>query len=166
MGVINRATERERQCEFLKSLLQEETDECKRLKNRLQQAEQNEHSICRALLLMIMVAVFAVVGLGYSAVLMPQFFDNATPLLVKLFCALGLGSVLCMVIFGACWLYYRKRSNEVNEECRAFLSDQTKEVRPDFQQSISVSKTPAHVYQIETVMPDAESRIIQFPRAS
>lgn len=164
--MINRATERERQSEFLKSLLQDETDESRRLKNRLQQAEQNEHSIRRALVLMIIVAVFAVVGLGYSAVLMPEFFDNATPLLVKLFCALGLGSVLCMIIFGVCWLHYRKRSNEVNEDCRAFLSDQVKEVKLDFQQSISVSKTPAQVYQIETISPDPESRIIQFPRAS
>lgn len=164
--MINRATERERQSEFLKSLLQDETDESRRLKNRLQQAEQNEHSIRRALVLMIIVAVFAVVGLGYSAVLMPEFFDNATPLLVKLFCALGLGSVLCMIIFGVCWLQYRKRSNEVNEDCRAFLSDQVNEVKLDFQQSISVSKTPAQVYQIETISPDPESRIIQFPRAS
>ena len=165
-GVINRATERERQCEFLKSLLINETDECKRLQKRLEQAAQNEGSIRRALLLMIIVAVVSLVGLGYSAVLMPEFFDNATPLLVKLFCALGLGSVLCMIIFGGCWLHYRKRSNEVNEDCRAFLSDSAKEVKLDFQQSISVNNTPAQVYQIETVTPDTESRIIQFPRAS
>jgi hypothetical protein len=164
--VINRATERERQSEFLKSLLTNETEECRRLQRRLEQAAQNEGSIRRALLLMIMIAVVAVVGLGYSVVLMPEFFDNATPLLVKLFCALGLGSVLCMVIFGGCWLHYRRRSNEVNEDCRAFLSDNAKEVKLDFQQSISLSKAPAQVYQIETVTPDTESRIIQFPRAS
>ena len=115
---------------------------------------------------MIIIAVVAVVGLGYSAVLMPEFFDNATPLLVKLFCALGLGSVLCMIIFGYCWLHYRRRSNEVNEDCRAYLSETTKEVRLDFQQSISLNKAPAQVYQIETITPDTESRIIQFPRAS
>ena len=164
--MINRATERERQSEFLKSLLTNETEECRRLQRRLEQAAQNEGSIRRALLLMIMIAVVAVVGLGYSVVLMPEFFDNATPLLVKLFCALGLGSVLCMVIFGGCWLHYRRRSNEVNEDCRAFLSDNAKEVKLDFQQSISLSKAPAQVYQIETVTPDTESRIIQFPRAS
>jgi hypothetical protein len=166
--VISRATERERQNEFLKSLLDNETDETRRLRKRLEQAAQNEHSICRALVLMIVIAVFAVLGLGYSAVLMPEFFDNATPLLVKLFCALGLGSVLCMIIFGCCWLQYRKRTNEVNEDCRAFLSDYVKEreVKVDFQPSMSLSKTPAQVYQIETVAHDPESRIIQFPRAS
>lgn len=166
--MISRATERERQCEFLRSLLNDETDECKRLRQRLEQSVQNEHSIRRALVLMIVVAAFAVVGLGYSAVLMPEFFDNATPLLVKVFCALGLGSVLCMFIFGVCWLHYRRRSNEVNEDCRAFLSDNVKEreIKLDFQAPISMGKTPAQVYQIETVSPDAESRIIQFPRAS
>jgi hypothetical protein len=166
--VISRATERERQHEFLKSLLNDETDESRRLRKRLEQAAQNECSIRRALLLMIVVAVFAVVGLGYSAVLMPEFFDNATPLLVKLFCALGLGSLLCMFIFGVCWLYYRKRSNEVNEDCRVFLSDSVKEreIELDFRPSVSVSKGAAEVYQIETVTPDSDARIIQFPRAS
>jgi len=166
--VISQATERERQHEFIKSLLNDNSDEGRRLRKRLEQSAQNECSIRRALVLMIVVAVFAVVGLGYSAVLMPEFFDNATPLLVKLFCALGLGSVLCMFIFGVCWLHYRRRSNEVNEDCRAFLSDCVKEreIKLEFQPPISMSKTAADVYQIETINTDADSRIIQFPRAS
>jgi hypothetical protein len=162
-------TERERQSEFLRRLLKDETQECRRLRERLQQAEQNEHSIRRALLLMVVIAVFAMVGLGYSAVLLPEFFDNATPFLVKLFCALGLGSVLCMVLFGACWLYYRNTSNQVNSDCRNYLGDQGKgqEIKVDFQQPpVTVNQTPAAVYRIETASPVEDPRIIQFPRAS
>lgn len=117
---------------------------------------------------MVLVAVFAVMGLGYSAVLLPEFFDNATPLLVKLFCALGLGSLLCMIIFGGCWLHYRKASNEVNADCREFLSEKVKdrEIKLDFQPPIAVNKTAAEVYRIETTSGESEGRIIQFPRAS
>ena len=166
--MINRTTERERQSEFLKGLLKDETLECKRLRQRLQQADQNEHSIRRALVLMVVIAVFAMLGLGYSAVLLPDFFDNATPFLVKLFCALGLGSVLCMVIFGGCWLYYRDAANQVNTDCRNYLGDEAKgqEIKVDFQRPVTVNQSPAAVYRIETVSPADDSRIIQFPRAS
>jgi len=160
-------TERERQAEFLKRLLKDGTEECKRLKARLTQAQHDEHCIRRALILMVVVALFSIVGLGYCAVLLPAFFDNATPLLVKVFCALGLGSLLCMMIFGSCWLWYRKASNQVNEDCRYFVSKRLKptDMTVAFQQESTVNRD-TEVYQIETPADDAESRIIRFPRAS
>src|SRR5688572_23728300 len=100
-------TERQRQIAFLKSLLKDNSEECNRLRERINKAEHDEKCIRRALFLMVIVGVFSIVGLGYSAVLLPEFFDNATPFLVKIFCALGLGSLLCMIIFGTCWLWYR-----------------------------------------------------------
>ena len=160
-------TERERQAEFLKRLLKDGTEECKRLKARLTQSQHDEHCIRRALILMVLVAVFSIMGLGYCAVLLPAFFDNATPLLVKVFCALGLGSLICMCIFGSCWLWYRKASNQVNEDCRYFISKQVKptDVTVAFQQGSTVNRD-TEVYQIETPADDAGSRIIRFPRAS
>src|SRR5262245_24359675 len=160
-------TERERQAEFLKRLLKDETEECKRLKARLTQAQHDEHCIRRALILMVLVAVFSLMGLGYCAVLLPAFFDNATPLLVKVFCALGLGSLICMCIFGSCWLWYRKASNQINEDCRYFISKELKptDVIVPFQQGSTVNRD-TEVYQIETPADEAEPRIIRFPRAS
>jgi len=161
-------SERERQTQFLKGLLKDGTDESKRLKTQITQAEHNERCIQRALILMVLVAVFSIMGLGYCAVLLPGFFDNATPLLVKLFCALGLGSLICMLIFGSCWLWYRKASNQVNEECRYFIAKQSNQtaLKLDFQDEQAVNKDSAELYQIGTSESIAESRIIRFPHAS
>jgi hypothetical protein len=162
-------TERERQRQFLEDLLEKATGPAARLKDRILQTQHDEHCIRRALVLMVLVGIFSIMGLGYSAVLLPEFFDNATPMLVKIFCALGLGSLICMMIFGSCWLWYRKASNEVNEACRCYIMDEMKEkeVKLDFQKPETVNKSVADVYQIETTDSSAESaHIIQFPRAS
>jgi hypothetical protein len=158
--------ERERQTQFLKGLLKDGTEESKRLKAQITQAEHNERCIQRALILMVLVAVFSIMGLGYCAVLLPGFFDNATPLLVKLFCALGLGSLICMLIFGSCWLWYRKASNQVNEECRYFIARQLNQGGPKLDFHDEQPKESAALYQIGTSENLAESRIIRFPRAS
>lgn len=160
--------ERERQTEFLYKLLKNETGPSKRLKDRIIEAERNEYCIRRALILMVLVGVFSVVGLGYSAVLLPEFFDNAMPLLVKVFCALGLGSLFCMLIFGACLLWYRKASNEISEACRHQIIEDLKrrEVKLDFQKPMSVHRSLAELYQNGTSDPQDDPRIIKFPRAS
>jgi hypothetical protein len=168
VGVLAKITERERQAQFLESLLKDGTGEATRLKERILQAQRDEHCIRRALILMVLVGIFSIVGLGYSAVLLPHFFDNATPLLVKIFCALGLGSLICMLIFGACWLWYRKASNVINEACRDYIVNElsNRETRLDVPTAVSVNKSFSEVYQIGTADSGAESRIIQFPRAS
>jgi len=161
-------TERERQAQFLETLLKDGTGDAQRLKERILQAQHDENCIRRALLLMILVGIFSIVGLGYSAVLLPHFFDNATPLLVKIFCALGLGSLICMMIFGACWLWYRKSSNQINEACRDYIVNDLKNrgAQADSPSAVTVNKSFSEVYQIGTTDTGAESRIIQFPRAS
>jgi hypothetical protein len=166
--VLAKVTERERQARFLEALLKDGTGEAKRLKERILQAQHDEHCIRRALVLMVLVGIFSIIGLGYSAVLLPHFFDNATPLLVKVFCALGLGSLICMLIFGVCWLWYRKASNEINEACRDYIVNELKgrEAVVDFPNPVTVNKSFSEVYQIGTADSGEESRIIQFPRAS
>jgi hypothetical protein len=61
---------------------------------------------------------FAIAGLGYCAVLHPEFFDSSAPTLVKICLAVVLGSVICMTVFLCCWLWYRNASNRLYEECR------------------------------------------------
>ena len=167
--MLTKVTERERQARFLETLLKDGTGEAKRLKERILQAQHDEHCIRRALVLMILVGIFSIVGLGYSAVLLPHFFDNATPLLVKVFCALGLGSLICMLIFGVCWLWYRKASNEINEACRDYIVNALQSREPPLEvlpTPVTVNKSFSEVYQIGTADSGGESRIIQFPRAS
>ncbi len=86
-------------------------------------AEHDERSVRCAVLLVGSVALVSLLGLAYAAVLLPEFFDSTTPFLVKLFCALGLGSFICLIAFLCCWFWYRGISNKLHEECRQLVTD-------------------------------------------
>ena len=117
-------SERQKQREFLKGLLGFAGSPVRRdLHDRMLKAEHDEKCVRSALILVGLVALFSVSGLGYSAVLLPEFFDSSTPLLVKLFCALGLGSVLCMIVFLGCWIWYRSIANRLHDECRHIVME-------------------------------------------
>ena len=116
-------SEYRKQAEFLKLLLEyDETPESHALRERLTIAERNEYSIYSACRLVGMVGILALFGLGYSAVLLPSFFDRSSHFLIQLCSALGLGSTLCLAVFVGLWLWYRGTSNKVREECRRSIS--------------------------------------------
>lgn len=117
-------TERDRQTDFLMRLLV--LADCKAeddLHSRIQQAQHDEKCLQFAFTFVALVGGAALAGLGYCAVLHPEFFDNSAPTLVKIFCAVGLGCFICMLVFLACWLWYRGASNKVYEECRQRVLD-------------------------------------------
>ena len=112
-------TERERQTDFLKRLLVLAEPKAEReLHARINQAQHDEKCIRFAFILVALVGGFAVCGLGYCAVLHPEFFDSSAPTLVKICCAVALGSMICMIVFCGCWLWYRSNSNRLYEEGR------------------------------------------------
>jgi hypothetical protein len=116
-------TEYRRQVAFLKTLLSlSETDEHRQLQERLAQAEKNEHCLLCACRLVGMLGALGLMGLGYSAVLLPEFFHNSPHLLVQFFSALGLGSAMCLVVFLGLWLYYRGAANRIHDECRRIVT--------------------------------------------
>lgn len=117
-------TERERQTEFLMRLLVLAEPKAERdLQARIEQAHHDERCIRFALTLVALIGGFALCGLGYCSVLHPEFFNSTTPTLVKVFCAVGLGSLICMTVFVCCWLWYRSTSNRLYEECRQLVMD-------------------------------------------
>jgi hypothetical protein len=112
-------SERQRQINFLKVLIrQEESEQHRDLQDRIKKAEQDEKCIRRMLFLVVVVELLSLAGLGYSAVFHPNFFAHTTPFLVRLFSALGLGSLVCLVVFLGYWLWHRNMLNDLNEECR------------------------------------------------
>jgi hypothetical protein len=90
---------------------------------RIEQAQHDERCIRFAFTLVALVGGFALAGLGYCAVLHPEFLDNTTPTLVKVFCAVALGSLICVIVFVCCWIWYRGNSNRLYEECRHLVMD-------------------------------------------
>jgi len=116
-------TEYRKQAAFIRRLVSYDTSgEGARLLERLQQAQKNERCIFSACVLVALLACFGLAGLGYSAVLLPQFFDSSTHVLIRLFGSLGLGSGLCLVFFVGLWRWYRAGVNRVHEECRKLVT--------------------------------------------
>lgn len=112
-------TEYRKQSAFLKELMgYDESAENRLLRDRLRIAERNERCVLSACGLVAIIALFGVAGLGYSAVLLRQFFDGHTHVLIRIFGALGLGAGLCLVFWIGLWFYYRSAVNRVHEECR------------------------------------------------
>ena len=77
-------TERDRQTDFLMRLLV--LADCKGdgdLQARIEQAQHDEKCLRFAFLFVGLIGGFALAGLGYCAVLHPDFLDNSAPTLVK-----------------------------------------------------------------------------------
>lgn len=116
-------TEYRRQAAFLKTLMMyEDSVEHRVLCERLDAAERNERCLLGACRLVAVVALLGAAGIGYSAVLLPQFFDNSTHVLVQFFSALGLGSMMCLAAFFGLWFWYRSMVNRIHEECRRVIA--------------------------------------------
>jgi hypothetical protein len=115
-------SKRKQQTAFLKALvLHGTTEERALLQERMSRAERDEQCAWRALWLVTLLAVFSCCGICYSAVLLPQFFHNSSHLAVKIFCSLGLASLICAVAFLGCWFWCRAVLNRIQGECRSFI---------------------------------------------
>src|SRR5437763_1090689 len=110
-------SEREKQTRFLKELIRsEDREELKELQARIAQAERDERCVRSAVWLMLILALISGACLGYSAVFVREFFENTTPLVVKLFTALVMASAMCLIGFVAFWLWARAICNRLYDE--------------------------------------------------
>jgi hypothetical protein len=116
-------SEHRKQSEFLKKLVLHDDSAANRsICDRLAAAERNERCLLLACRLVGLIALVALAGIGYSAVLLPEFFDNATHVVLRFFSALGLGSALCFVVFLGLWFWYRADTNRIHDECRRVIT--------------------------------------------
>ena len=116
-------SQHQRETEFLRQcLLYADTAEHHELDQRLRQLERNERCVQRAVWLMAALTAVAIAGLCYAAVFMadyqrdmPQF---VTQFVTRIFCTLGLASVICMLAFVGLGAVYRNELDKHREECR------------------------------------------------
>lgn len=115
-------SEYKKQSAFLKKLVMiEDTSDNRALCDRLCHVERSERCLQCACRLVGLIALLGLAGLGYAAVLLPQFFDNSTHFIIRLCSAVGLGSCLCFTVFLALWYSYRKIANRIHSECRLVI---------------------------------------------
>jgi len=112
-------SEHQRNTAFLRQcLLYHDAPERHQLEERLSQLHCNERCVRRAVWVMVLLTALATTGLSYSAIFLAEFPQNESPLLIRLLCALGLASLICLMAFLGLGMIYRKESDRRREECR------------------------------------------------
>ena len=150
-------------------MLYEDTEERRRLEERISKAESDEKCVWRVLFLVLVLELVSFAGLGYSAVFMPEFFQNTKPLLVKLFCTLGLSAAICLLVFGGYWLWHREVLNGLHEECRRVIRaalDGRYKANPPSHATRAIQEQSVEVYDIVTAAPQNKTPVLSFPEIS
>jgi|ERR1043166_1492945 hypothetical protein len=166
-------SEREKQTRFLKELIRtEHCEELEALQSQITKAERDERCIRSAVWLMLVLALLSGAGLGYSAVFVREFFENATPVIVKIFSALVLASAICLVGFLGFWFWTREICNRLYEDCRNLIISLHRPTPqpPDSPLppagSVALSREDYKVYTIVTPQTGHEAQIIALPQST
>jgi hypothetical protein len=155
-------SERQKETDFLKTLIEHnDCEQCRHLRDRIKRAEKDEKCIRCAVYLVALLAMLSLSGLGYAAVLVPQFTRFSSHIATKIFCTFGLGSVICVPIFLGFWLRYRGTTNQIYDECRRFVRTLLESRVTPPSPILAVEREEPKVYQIETAKPRDETELLQ-----
>jgi hypothetical protein len=118
----------QRQTEFLRQcILYNDTAEHRQLETRITELQRDEICVRRAVWLMALFAALAMAGLCYATILVtdnpPRFADISERFLLKALCVLGVGSMICLVVFFGLGLMYRKELDQRREACRRLAKE-------------------------------------------
>ena len=159
-------SEREKQNRFLKELIgSDDSNQCRELKQKISKAERDERCVRTAVILVTLVALLSAAGLAYSAVLVPEFFHNSKPLVVKVFSVLVLTCVIALGGFLVFWWWYRGICNRLYQECRTWLRSLQKDNGITPLSTPDVQKEGVPLYPAVTPNPD-EAQIVTFPQTA
>ena len=108
------------------AILYDDTAERHKLEQRITQIERDEGCVRRAVWLMVVLTAVGIAGLCYCAVFLADFPENMTQfcarLVVKVFGALGLGSLISLLTFMCLGMAYRRELTLRREECRGLVA--------------------------------------------
>jgi hypothetical protein len=116
-------SEHQKQTAFLRQcLLYDDSGERHELEESITKLQRNERCVRRAVWLMALLVALSMAGLCYSAIV-PAHDPRSMSQLVtqfssKVFCALGLGSMICLVAFTGLGVVHRDKLDRRREECR------------------------------------------------
>lgn len=116
-------SEHEKETAFLRQCIRYDASTAgKQLDERIRQVQRDERCLRRGLRLITLAAVLATAGIAYGAILLDDFPTRLSVFtslfVIKLFCAVGIGSLICMVAFTGVGVLYRRELNQRRDECR------------------------------------------------
>jgi hypothetical protein len=116
-------SEHQRETAFLRhSIVFDDTDERRKLEERIAQVQRDERCVQRAAWLMVLFASLGAAGLAYGALLQENFPYGTSWLVIKLLCELGLASLIPLVALVGLLMVYRRKLNCLREECRRLVT--------------------------------------------
>ena len=120
-------SEHEKETAFLRRCIKYDLSAAgRKLDERICQVQRDERCLRRASWLMALVAGLAMAGLGYGAVLLDDFPGRISVFtslsVIKIFCAVGIGSLVCLLAFTGAGLFHRKELSRRREECRGLVT--------------------------------------------
>jgi hypothetical protein len=92
------------------------------LLNEIVRIQGDARCVWHAAWLMAMLAVLAVAALGYGTILVANFPYNAPQSVVDLIYAVGLGSLISLLVFAGLGMAYRSKLDRRREECRQIVT--------------------------------------------
>ena len=116
-------SEHQKHTEFLRHCLRYgESTEHQALEEKITQIQRDERCVQRAVWLMAILTALVVAGLGYPVILVENFPYSAPQFIVNLICALGVASLICLLVFVGLGMAYRKKLDQQREECRQLVA--------------------------------------------
>jgi hypothetical protein len=113
----------QKEMSFLRHLmLYDDTPQGQCLEEKLAGVERNERCCRRAVWCAALLTGLALAGLGYSAIFFLDFPVDRARLLTRLFCALGIASLVSLLTFAALWLVSRMKLEDQRDECRRLVT--------------------------------------------
>ena len=117
-------SEYQKETAFLRQcLFHVECAECDELAERISEIQRDANCVRRAVWLMVVITMLALVSLGYAAVLaeyLPDVFSSG--LVLNIICAAGVGSLIALICFMNLGMVYRRKLNQRREHCRQLIS--------------------------------------------
>jgi hypothetical protein len=139
-------SDHERETDFLRQCLRYENNaEHEQVGEAIARVQRDERCVWRAVWLMGLLAGLSLAGVCYAAVFLADSPEDmtriVTPVIVKAFCALGVGSLICLLAFAGLALLYRRDLDRRREECRR-LATKLLDSRLGKPQKTSVAGSP------------------------
>lgn len=115
--------EHQKDTAFLRQCIRyDDSAERHRLEERIARVQGDELCLRRAMWLMALLMGLAVAGLGYGVVFVENVLYNTSQFIIAIICAVGIGSLFCLLVFMGLGIAYRNNLDQRREECRQLVT--------------------------------------------
>jgi len=115
-------SEHETETAFLRHIiLYDDSEERRKLEKSIAQVHRDTHCVQRVASVTALFPLLAIAGIAYGALLQESFPYNASDLVFRVLCVLGLASLVCLVGFAGLLTVYLRKLHRLQKEARQLV---------------------------------------------